>query len=109
MTFDFYAALIRLAVIFAHFFIGSPKRVLLWCLFCPFLHVIFVYSTRSLMIHTYDFDEEEYDKLRSESGSAGTFGTGLGGLLHGLGFPLGVMFLLMSHVVVTEARFHSHK
>ena len=35
-------------------------------------------------------DEEEYDRLGSESGSAGTFGTGLGGLPRGLGFPLGV-------------------
>ena len=37
-----------------------------------------------------DSDEEEYKKPGSESGSAGTYGTGLGVLLHGVGFPLGV-------------------
>ena len=38
-----------------------------------------------------EYDEEEYDKPGSESGSAGTLGTVLGGLLHGVGLPLGVM------------------
>ena len=37
-----------------------------------------------------DYDEGEYGKLGSESVSAGMYGTGLGGLLRGLGFPLGV-------------------
>ena len=37
-----------------------------------------------------DCDEEEYDKLGSESRSAGTFSAGFGGLLRGVGFPLGV-------------------
>ena len=37
-----------------------------------------------------DSDEEKYDELGSESRSAGTSGTRLGGFLRGLGFPLGV-------------------
>ena len=37
-----------------------------------------------------DSDKEEYDKLGSESGSACTHSTGLGGLLCGLGINLGV-------------------
>ena len=35
--------------------------------------------------------EEEYDGIGSESGSASTFSTGLGGLLHGVGLTLGVV------------------
>ena len=35
-------------------------------------------------------DEEYSDELGSESWSAGTFGTGLGELLHDVGFLLGV-------------------
>ena len=35
-------------------------------------------------------DKEEYDKLGSESGSTGKYGTGSGGLLRGLGITLGV-------------------
>ena len=38
-----------------------------------------------------DSDQEESEKLGSESGSARTYGTRLGGFLRGLGFPLGVM------------------
>ena len=37
-----------------------------------------------------ELDEEEYDKLGSEYCSYSTFGTGLGGFLRGLGFPLGI-------------------
>ena len=36
------------------------------------------------------FNKEKSDKLRSKYGSGGMFSTGLGGLLHGVGFPLGV-------------------
>ena len=36
-----------------------------------------------------DSDEEESDELGSESGSSGRYGTGLGGLSHGVGIPLG--------------------
>ena len=36
-------------------------------------------------------DEEESDKLGSESESAGTYGNGLGGLLRVVGLALGVM------------------
>ena len=36
-------------------------------------------------------DKEEYEKIVSASRSAGTFGTGLCGLLCGIGLPLGVM------------------
>ena len=35
-------------------------------------------------------DKEESDKLGSKCGSVGTFGTGLGGLLRGIGFTVGV-------------------
>ena len=35
-----------------------------------------------------EYEKEESDKLGSESGSAGTFGVGFGGLLRGVGFPL---------------------
>ena len=38
----------------------------------------------------YDSDKEEPDKLGSELGSDGTCGTWLGGLMRGLGLPLGV-------------------
>ena len=41
-------------------------------------------------ILNHNSDKEEYDKLGSESGSAGTLGTGLGGLLRGVRFTLGV-------------------
>ena len=36
-----------------------------------------------------DSDEQEPEKLGSESGPAGTFDNGWGGLSRGLGFPLG--------------------
>ena len=39
-----------------------------------------------------DYDREESGELGSESRSAGTFITVLGGLLNGLGFPIGVIF-----------------
>ena len=39
---------------------------------------------------SHDSDEEESDKLGSESGSAGKYCTGLAGLLRGIGFTLGV-------------------
>ena len=35
-------------------------------------------------------DKEAFDKLVYESGSAGMFGIGLGGLLIGVGLPLGI-------------------
>ena len=37
-----------------------------------------------------DSDKEESAEPGSEYGSADTYGTGLGGLLRGLGIPLGV-------------------
>ena len=39
-----------------------------------------------------DLKKEEYDEPGSESGSAGTFVTILGGLLHGVGLTLGITF-----------------
>ena len=36
-------------------------------------------------------DTEEYDELGYKYGLDRTFGTGLGGSLHGVGLPLGVM------------------
>ena len=35
-------------------------------------------------------NKEEYEKIGSESGSAGTFDTRLGGLLGGVRLPLGI-------------------
>ena len=49
MTFDFYAAVSNSDISFAHFFIGSPKRVLLQCLLLLFFHGVFIYNTRCLM------------------------------------------------------------
>ena len=40
---------------------------------------------------SYESNYKEFDKFGSESGSAGTFGTGLGGFLSGVGFVLGVI------------------
>ena len=37
-----------------------------------------------------EYDEKESDELGSESRSSSTFNTGLGGLLHGVWFPLDV-------------------
>ena len=37
-----------------------------------------------------EFDKEESDKPGSGSGLAGTFGTRMGGLLRGVGLPLGL-------------------
>ena len=89
MTFDLYVDVSSLDVSFAHFLTGLWKRVLLRSLFLFFfirrLHLEYFSSDESD-----EFDEEEYDKLGSKSGSAGTFGTGLGGLFSGVGFPLGV-------------------
>ena len=39
---------------------------------------------------SYEYDKEEYEELGYGSGLADTFGTGLGGLLRGVGLPLGV-------------------
>ena len=49
MIFDFYAAISRLAVRFAHFLIGSSKRVYSSVSFFPFLNVVFVYNVHHLM------------------------------------------------------------
>ena len=49
MVFYFYTAVSSFPVSFAQFLIGSSKRVLLWRLFCTFLHIILVYNTRTLM------------------------------------------------------------
>ena len=49
MTFDLHTAVSSLAVSFAHFLIGSWKRVLLWCLFSYFLHIVFFHNPRRLM------------------------------------------------------------
>ena len=83
-------AVSSLAVRFEHFLIGSLKRVLLWRFFLLFLiHSLNLeYSSSDEL---YESKEEESDELGSESGSAGTSGTILGGLLRGAGFPLDVM------------------
>ena len=80
MPFDFHMAVSRLSVSFAHFLIGSLKQFLLWYVFILFfsrcLHLEYSPSDESDR-----YDEEESDKLVSESVSAGTFGTELGGFL----------------------------
>ena len=43
-----------------------------------------------LSVESDDSDEEKSDKIGSEYGSDITYGTGLGGLLRGLVFPLGI-------------------
>ena len=68
--------------------IGSSKLVLLLHLFLLFFArcICLSYSSSD---ESDESDEEESEKLGYESGSAGTFGTRLGGLSHGLVFPLG--------------------
>ena len=48
MTFDLYADVSSLAVIFAHSLIGSLEHVLLWCLFLSFFYVVLIYNTLGL-------------------------------------------------------------
>ena len=53
--------------------------------------------------------KKRIEKPGSYSGSAGTFGTGLGGLLRDIVFTLSVMyFTMMSHMMVLEGHV-SHK
>ena len=49
MTFDLYASISILTVIFTHFFIGSSKRVLLCLFFLSIFLAVFVYNNRHLM------------------------------------------------------------
>ena len=88
VNFDLYESISSLAVIFAQFLVGLWKRNLLWSLFLLFfIHCVHLeYSSSGGKDESY---KEYSDKLGSESGSAGTFGTGLGGLLRVVGFPLG--------------------
>ena len=53
-----------------------------------FVHRIFL--EYSFLDESDGYNEGESDKLGSEYGSPGMFGTGLGGLLLIVGFPLGV-------------------
>ena len=53
MTFDLYATGSGITVSFAHFLIGSSKRVLLQRLFLFFLHVVLFYNTGRLMSQMY--------------------------------------------------------
>ena len=67
--------------------IGSLKLFSFWQFFLfSFIHRICLEYSPSDESDGYDIGE--FDKLGSESGSAGTFITGFGGLLHGVGFPL---------------------
>ena len=62
------------------------KQIVLRCLFfvrCPPLG--YPESDES-----YESDKEESNELGSESGSYGTFSNGLGGLLYGVGFTVGM-------------------
>ena len=54
-----------------------------------FFLIVFINNTRCLMSQM-TLTKNNLKNLGSESRSDGTFGTGLGGLLHGLGFTLGV-------------------
>ena len=85
-TIDLYAAVSSLAVSFAQFLIGSSKHNLLRRLFLSFFerHLRLLYSSSN---ESDDSDEEESDKLGSESGSTGMYGTQL---LCGIGINLGV-------------------
>ena len=88
MAFYLYAGLSNLSVRYAQFLIGLSKRVLHQCLF-PFFFVNFSFcNTHCLMIQINRTKKNL--KTGSESGSFGTFGTGLGGLLHGVVFTFGV-------------------
>ena len=79
----------RLTVRFAHFLIGSWKRVLLrrffLLLFVRCLHLEFLSSDE-----LDESDEEESDELASEYRSAGSLDTVLGGLLRDIGLRVGV-------------------
>ena len=58
-----------------------------------FILFFFIHSLRLEYLSSDESDEsdkEESYELGYESGSAGKFDTGLGGLLNGLGLPLGV-------------------
>ena len=88
ITFDFYAAVIILAVSFAHFLILS-KYVLLRLLFLFF----FVCRLRLEYLSSDGSDksdEEESEELGSKFGSADTFGDVFVRLFHGVGLTLGV-------------------
>ena len=88
-TFGLWPAVSSLVLSFAHLFIGSLKFILLWCFYLSFF-------IRCLPLEYLSYDQsdetdkEESDKLGCESGSAGTFVTVLGGLLHGVVLPSGV-------------------
>ena len=89
MTFDLFAAVSSLTVRFAHFLIESSKHVLIWRFFLSFF-VRFLCLDYSLSDKSDESDKQESDELGSASGSACTYSTGLGGLLYGARFHLGV-------------------
>ena len=74
---------------FAHFLIVSLKLFLPWRFFL-FFFVHRLCLKLSSSDDSDEFAEGKSDKLGSESGSSVTFGTRLGGLLHGVGLTLGV-------------------
>ena len=82
-----HAAVSILAVIFAHFLIGSQKRVLLRHNFCTVWNVILVYNTLRMM------SQMTLTKNMTNLVSIqlyGTYDTELRRFLYGLGFPFGV-------------------
>ena len=83
VVFDLYAVVSILAVSFLRFFIGSSKRVLRWSLFL-FIFAYHLLLSYSSFDESDESNEEESEKPGSESGSAGTFGIGLGGSLIGV-------------------------
>ena len=89
ITFDFYLAICSLAVIFAHFLIGSRKHVLLQS-FRLLLLLRHLGLENSSSNESDESDEEESDKLGPEYGSDGTYGNRLNVLLRGVELFLGV-------------------
>ena len=73
------------------FLIESLKHFLLCNLFL-FFFVRHPHFEKLTSDNSYESTEEESDTLGSGSRSAGKFGTGLGGLLRGVGLTLGVTF-----------------
>ena len=87
MNFDLYAYVSILDFSFEHFFIVSSKKIFTPAFLFDLFHTSsFLYYSSS--DESDDSDKGESEKVASESGSAGTFGTILVRLLHGLVFPL---------------------
>ena len=83
MTLDLYAAVSRLASSFAHFLIGLLKILIIGRLFLLFF-VRYLRLEYMAYNESVESEGEESEKPGYESGSDGTCGNRLGGLLHGV-------------------------